>query len=392
MGTFHSISYKILRMNSELLKGNYNSNFSIYDPTDQLKIIKNIIKINDLDLNKYEPSRIRGKIDSLKNSLLYDEWEFEDDKEEQIIKTYQSKIESLNAMDFGDLILKFYELLTINKNFKERIQKLFKYVFVDEYQDTNIIQFRLINVISSINKNLFAVGDEDQSIYGWRGANIENILQFKKFYPNTKIYKLEQNYRSTPQILNVSNLLISNNSERLEKNMWTENVKKENVKLWSFNDDREEAKHIAREILKNLDLYRYEDVAVFYRTNAQSRVLEEELRKANIKYKIYGNISFYERSEVKDCISFLKFIVNPDDEIAFDRIINLPSRGIGKKTIEKIKKISIQEDQNYYKSFSYIIENNIFSKKNYKKSRTLENSINNFKKNLDEFSSVSESF
>ena len=145
--------------------------------------------------------------------------------------------------------------------------------------------------------------------------------------------------------------------------MWTENVKKENVKLWSFNDDREEAKHIAREILKNLDLYRYEDVAVFYRTNAQSRVLEEELRKANIKYKIYGNISFYERSEVKDCISFLKFIVNPDDEIAFDRIINLPSRGIGKKTIEKIKKISIQEDQNYYKSFSYIIENNIFQKK-----------------------------
>ena len=189
-------------------------------------------------------------------------------------------------MDFGDLILKFYELLTINKNFKERIQKLFKYVFVDEYQDTNIIQFRLINVISSINKNLFAVGDEDQSIYGWRGANIENILQFKKFYPNTKIYKLEQNYRSTPQILNVSNLLISNNSERLEKNMWTENVKKENVKLWSFNDDREEAKHIAREILKNLDLYRYEDVAVFYRTNAQSRVLEEELRKQilNIKF------------------------------------------------------------------------------------------------------------
>ncbi len=392
MGTFHSISYKILRMNFELLKGNYNSNFSIYDPTDQLKIIKNIIKINDLDLNKYEPSRIRGKIDSLKNSLLYDEWEFEDDKEEQIIKTYQSKLESLNAMDFGDLILKFYELLTINKNFKERIQKLFKYVFVDEYQDTNIIQFRLINIISSINKNLFAVGDEDQSIYGWRGANIENILQFKKFYPETKIYKLEQNYRSTPQILNVSNLLISNNSERLEKNMWTENVKKENVKLWSFNDDREEAKHIAREIMKNLDLYKYEDVAVFYRTNAQSRVLEEELRKANIKYKIYGNISFYERSEVKDCISFLKFIVNPDDEIAFDRIINLPSRGIGKKTIEKIKNISIQEDQNYYKLFSYIIENNIFSKKIIKSLELLENCIKNFKINLDEFSSISESF
>ena len=166
MGTFHSISYKILRINSELLKGNYNSNFSIYDPTDQLKIIKNIIKTNDLDLNKYEPAKIRGKIDSLKNSLLYDEWEFEDDKEEQIIKTYQSKLESLNAMDFGDLILKFYELLTINNNFKERIQKLFKYVFVDEYQDTNIIQFRLINIISNPDKNLFAVGDEDQSIYG----------------------------------------------------------------------------------------------------------------------------------------------------------------------------------------------------------------------------------
>ena len=349
MGTFHSISYKILRINSELLRGNYNSNFSIYDPTDQLKIIKNIIKINDLDLNKYEPAKIRGKIDSLKNSLLYDEWEFEDDKEEQIIKTYQSKLESLNAMDFGDLILKFYELLTINNNFKERIQKLFKYVFVDEYQDTNIIQFRLINIISNPDKNLFAVGDEDQSIYGWRGANIENILQFKKFYPDTKVYKLEQNYRSTPQILNVSNHLISNNSERLEKNMWTENVKKENVKLWSFDDDREEAKHVAKEILKNLNVFKYEDIAVFYRTNAQSRVLEEELRKANIKYKIYGNISFYERSEVKDCISFLKFIINPEDEIAFDRIINLPPRGLGKKTVEKIKNISVKENENHYK-------------------------------------------
>ena len=208
---------------------------------------------------------------------MYDEWEFDDEKELQIAKKYQLALEQSNSMDFGDLILKFYELMTKNESFKVKMQNLFKYVFVDEYQDTNIIQFKLINLLASPEKNLFAVGDEDQSIYGWRGANIDNILNFKKYFPETKIYKLEQNYRSTPQILNVSNSLIMNNSERLEKKMWTSNSAGSMVDLQEYSDDREEAKSIACKIYDNKKNYKFQDVAVFYRTNAQSRVLEESL-------------------------------------------------------------------------------------------------------------------
>jgi len=392
IGTFHSISYKILRLNSDYIVGNYNKNFSIYDPSDQLKVIKSIIKDNDLDLNRYDPSKIRSKIDSLKNSLLYDEWEFDDEIEQKIIQTYQTRLETLNAMDFGDLILKFYELLTKNNNFKQKMQNLFKYVFVDEYQDTNNIQFRLINIISNPQRNLFVVGDEDQSIYGWRGANIENILQFKKFFPDTEVYKLEQNYRSTPEILNVSNSLISKNKERLEKKMWTINKKGNPVKLVSFEDDRTEAKYVARNILSEKSTFPFKDIAIFYRTNAQSRVLEDELRRANIKYRIFGNISFYERAEVKDCISYLKFITNKNDEIAFDRIINNPTRGIGLKTLQKIKLIASQENINLFETIKKIRTEKTFSNKiNIAISKLIE-SIDFFIEDIDKFSSLSEAF
>ena len=392
IGTFHSISYKILRLNSDYIVGNYNKNFSIYDPSDQLKVIKSIIKDNDLDLNRYDPSKIRSKIDSLKNSLLYDEWEFDDEIEQKIIQTYQTRLETLNAMDFGDLILKFYELLTKNNNFKQKMQNLFKYVFVDEYQDTNNIQFRLINIISNPQRNLFVVGDEDQSIYGWRGANIENILQFKKFFPDTEVYKLEQNYRSTPEILNVSNSLISKNTERLEKKMWTINKKGNPVKLVSFEDDRTEAKYVARNILSEKSTFPFKDIAIFYRTNAQSRVLEDELRRANIKYRIFGNISFYERAEVKDCISYLKFITNKNDEIAFDRIINNPTRGIGLKTLKKIKLIASQENINLFETIKKIRTEKTFSNKiNIAISKLIE-SIDFFIEDIDKFSSLSEAF
>ena len=392
IGTFHSISYKILRLNSDYVVGNYNKNFSIYDPSDQLKVIKSIIKDNDLDLNRYDPSKIRSKIDSLKNSLLYDEWEFDDEIEQKIIQTYQTRLETLNAMDFGDLILKFYELLTKNNNFKQKMQNLFKYVFVDEYQDTNNIQFRLINIISNPQRNLFVVGDEDQSIYGWRGANIENILQFKKFFPDTEVYKLEQNYRSTPEILNVSNSLISKNTERLEKKMWTINKKGNPVKLVSFEDDRTEAKYVARNILSEKSTFPFKDIAIFYRTNAQSRVLEDELRRANIKYRIFGNISFYERAEVKDCISYLKFITNKNDEIAFDRIINNPTRGIGLKTLQKIKLIASQENINLFETIKKIRTEKTFSNKiNIAISKLIE-SIDFFIEDIDKFSSLSEAF
>ena len=392
VGTFHSISYKILRINSEMLGSTFNSSFSIYDPSDQLKLLKKIIKDLGLDNNKYDPSRMRGKIDSLKNTYLYDEWEFEDEKELEIAKKYQSTLEQSNSMDFGDLILKFYELMTKNESFKTKMQNLFKYVFVDEYQDTNVIQFKLINLLASPEKNLFAVGDEDQSIYGWRGANIDNILNFKKYFPETKIYKLEQNYRSTPQILNVSNSLIMNNSERLEKKMWTNNLAGSMVDLQEYPDDREEARSIAHKIYINKKKYKYKDVAVFYRTNAQSRVLEEEFRKLGVQYRIFGSISFYERSEVKDCLSYLKFISNPNDEIAFDRIINIPSRGIGKKTLEKIKAIFQNSEENFLQTLETCLNSNIFSKKTFVSIGKLIEEIRSFKLNLVTNNSISESF
>ncbi len=392
VGTFHSISYKILRINSGMLGSTFNSSFSIYDPSDQLKLLKKIIKDLGLDNNKYDPSRMRGKIDSLKNTYLYDEWEFEDEKELEIAKKYQSTLEQSNSMDFGDLILKFYELMTKNESFKAKMQNLFKYVFVDEYQDTNVIQFKLINLLASPEKNLFAVGDEDQSIYGWRGANIDNILNFKKYFPETKIYKLEQNYRSTPQILNVSNSLIMNNSERLEKKMWTNNLAGSMVDLQEYPDDREEAKSIAHKIYINKKKYKYQDVAVFYRTNAQSRVLEEEFRKLGVQYRIFGSISFYERSEVKDCLSYLKFISNPNDEIAFDRIINIPSRGIGKKTLEKIKAIFQNSEENFLQTLEICLNSNIFSKKTFVSIGKLIEEIRSFKLNLVTNNSISESF
>ena len=392
VGTFHSISYKILRINSGMLGSTFNSSFSIYDPSDQLKLLKKIIKDLGLDNNKYDPSRMRGKIDSLKNTYLYDEWEFEDEKELEIAKKYQSTLEQSNSMDFGDLILKFYELMTKNESFKTKMQNLFKYVFVDEYQDTNVIQFKLINLLASPEKNLFAVGDEDQSIYGWRGANIDNILNFKKYFPETKIYKLEQNYRSTPQILNVSNSLIMNNSERLEKKMWTNNLAGSMVDLQEYPDDREEARSIAHKIYINKKKYKYRDVAVFYRTNAQSRVLEEEFRKLGVQYRIFGSISFYERSEVKDCLSYLKFISNPNDEIAFDRIINIPSRGIGKKTLEKIKAIFQNSEENFLQTLETCLNSNIFSKKTFVSIGKLIEEIRSFKLNLVTNNSISESF
>ena len=392
VGTFHSISYKILRINSGMLGSTFNSSFSIYDPSDQLKLLKKIIKDIGLDNNKYDPSRMRGKIDSLKNTYLYDEWEFEDEKELEIAKKYQSTLEQSNSMDFGDLILKFYELMTKDESFKIKMQNLFKYVFVDEYQDTNAIQFKLINLLASPEKNLFAVGDEDQSIYGWRGANIDNILNFKKFFPETKIYKLEQNYRSTPQILNVSNSLIMNNSERLEKKMWTKNLAGSMIDLQEYPDDREEARSIAHKIYINKKKYKYQDVAVFYRTNAQSRVLEEEFRKLGVQYRIFGSISFYERSEVKDCLSYLKFISNPNDEIAFDRIINIPSRGIGKKTLEKIKAIFQNSEENFLQTLETCLNSNIFSKKTFVSIGKLIDEISTFKLNLVINNSISESF
>ena len=389
MGTFHSISYKILRIFVQELSPDYKKGFTIYDSNDQTKLLKETIKYLDLDINQHPPALIKTIIDNLKNSRPYDEWNIEDKNRKNIIETYQRKLKENNSMDFGDLILNCYQLVSKNKKVRDYLRKTFKYVLIDEYQDTNEIQFKLIKLLLNEKKNLFVVGDDNQLIYGWRGASVDTILNFESLFPKTKLYKLEQNYRSTPQILDVANSLIANNKKRMDKDLWTSNPKGDLVELTSHRSDIDEAKHVAKKIKDCLEIFRLNDIAVFYRTNAQSRVLEDELRKSKIKYKIFGNISFYERAEIKDMICYLRFIANPNDSIAFNRIINTPSRGIGAKTLQKMIDIKT-EDMTYIDLLKLSLDSNVFSKKSEAMVRKFIYAIDNFVVSLNNNVLISE--
>ena len=362
MGTFHSISYKILRIFINELNPDYKKGFTIYDSSDQTRLLKDTIKSLDLDLDQYPPALIKTIIDGLKNSTPYGEWVIEDKNRKKIIDTYQKRLKENNAMDFGDLILNCYELILKSEKVKNYLSKTFQYILVDEYQDTNDIQFKLIKLLLNSEDNLFVVGDDNQLIYGWRGASVDTILNFETLFPKTVIYKLEQNYRSTPQILDVANNLISNNKKKMEKNLWTSNPKGDLVELTSQRSDIAEAEYVANKIKEYSGDYKLSDVAIFYRTNAQSRVLEDQLRKKKIQYKIFGNISFYDRAEIKDLVCYLRLIVNPEDGIAFNRIINTPARGIGAKTLQKLMNLK-KEDVSYLDLLYVGVDHKIFSKK-----------------------------
>ncbi len=391
MGTFHSISYKILRIFIDELAPKYKKGFAIYDTSDQTRLLKDVIKSLDLDLDQYSPQLIKSIIDTLKNSLPYDEWSIEDKNRKKIIETYQKKLEENNAMDFGDLILNCYELVSKNAKVKNYLRKIFKYILIDEYQDTNEIQFKLIKQLLTKEENLFAVGDDNQLIYGWRGASVENILNFESLFPKTRIYKLEQNYRSTPQILDVANKLIANNIKRMDKNLWTSNENGDRVELVSHYSDIIESEYVAKKILEYKEDFKLNEIAVFYRTNAQSRVLEDSLRKKKINYRIFGNISFYERAEIKDIVCYLRLISNPDDSVAFNRIINTPPRGIGAKTLQKMINLK-DEGSNYIDLLRICLDSKVFSKKSEILVRKLIESIDNFLLNLKKSQSISESF
>ena len=362
MGTFHSISYKILRIFINELNPDYKKGFTIYDSSDQTRLLKDTIKSLDLDLDQYPPALIKTIIDGLKNSTPYGEWVIEDKNRKKIIDTYQKRLKENNAMDFGDLILNCYELILKSEKVKNYLSKTFQYILVDEYQDTNDIQFKLIKLLLNSEDNLFVVGDDNQLIYGWRGASVDTILNFETLFPKTVIYKLEQNYRSTPQILDVANNLISNNKKKMEKNLWTSNPKGDLVELTSQRSDIAEAEYVASKIKEYSGDYKLSDVAIFYRTNAQSRVLEDQLRKKKIQYKIFGNISFYDRAEIKDLVCYLRLIVNPEDGIAFNRIINIPARGIGAKTLQKLMNLK-KVDVSYLDLLYVGVDHKIFSKK-----------------------------
>jgi DNA helicase-2/ATP-dependent DNA helicase PcrA len=347
IGTFHSVFARILR--TEATRLGYPSNFTIYDTDDAKSVVKAVINEMNLDDKHYKPNVVYNRISAAKNALV-GPGEYANDyhlqQEDmrgnkpaigQIYDAYVKRCFKNGAMDFDDLLLKFYELL---KNFPDclsRYQHKFKYILIDEYQDTNPAQYEVIKLLGAMHENVCVVGDDAQSIYSFRGATIENILQFQKDYDNVKVVKLEQNYRSTQTILKVANDVIANNKGQIEKTLFTENSEGEKIKLVRTMSDNEEGKYVADTIQeqKLRNHFNNRDFAILYRTNAQSRAFEESLRRMAIPYTIYGGMSFYQRKEVKDLVAYLRLIVNPNDEEALKRIINYPARGIGKTTIDK---------------------------------------------------------
>ncbi len=348
MGTFHSIFAKILRKESKLI--NYPSSFSIYDTQDSKNLIKTICKEINLDPKVYKPNEVLSRISYAKNNLVTASnyannfQTRESDKKSQkpeiyrIYQIYENRCRTAAAMDFDDLLLKTNMLFDQFPKALKKYQEKFKYILVDEYQDTNFSQYLIIKKLADAHHNLCVVGDDAQSIYAFRGARIENIFNFKKDYPENKVFKLEQNYRSTQNIVNAANSVIDKNKNQLRKNIFSDNETGNKIKLFEAYTDHEEGYLIANQIngKRYSDHDKFSDFAILYRTNAQSRILEEALRKKNIPYKIYGGLSFYQRKEIKDILAYFRLIINPLDDEAFRRIINYPKRGIGTTTLNKV--------------------------------------------------------
>ena len=345
LGTFHAISVKFLRRHAEAI--GLKSNFTILDTDDQKKLIRNISKAENIDVKKISPQFILALIDQWKNKgLLPDDVKLSKKYifENQILKVYkiyQNKIRDLNSCDFGDLILYCVKLFEKNPDIRKIYSNNFKYILVDEYQDTNFIQNKWLNLIVNKNQNICCVGDDDQSIYSWRGAEIKNFLSFDKVYPDCKIFRLEQNYRSTKNILDAASFLISHNKDRLGKKLWSESEKGELVKVDCYKNGKEEAQGVGDIIEKqNKEKYSLNDIAILVRAIYQTREFEERFLKIGLNYRIIGGIKFYERAEVKDAICYLRVINQKFDDLAFERIINMPRRGLGEATIKQLYNFS----------------------------------------------------
>jgi DNA helicase-2/ATP-dependent DNA helicase PcrA len=347
IGTFHSVFARVLRVEAEKL--GYPNNFTIYDTDDAKAVVKTVVQELNLDDKHYKPSSVYNRISSAKNALVGPEEYARDyylQQEDmranrpaisQIYSAYVKRCFKNGAMDFDDLLLKFYELLTKIPEALSKYQRKFQYILIDEYQDTNPAQYEIIKLLGAQHENVCVVGDDAQSIYSFRGATIQNILQFQKDYEDVTVVKLEQNYRSTQSILNIANEVIKNNKGQIPKVLWTENATGEKIKLVRTMTDNEEGKFVADTIQEQRlrNHYHNKDFAILYRTNAQSRAFEESLRRMGIPYTMYGGISFYQRKEVKDLVAYLRVIVNPKDEESLKRIINYPARGIGKTSVDK---------------------------------------------------------
>ena len=348
MGTFHSIFARILRIEAEKL--GYPTNFTIYDADDSKKVISNIIKEKNLDKDIYKAKSVAGRISSLKNNLITPKAYFQNGELQaqdssakmpmfgEIYQAYTERCFRAGCMDFDDLLLKTNELMYKFPDVLAKYQSRFKYILVDEYQDTNHSQYLIVKALAAKYENICIVGDDAQSIYAFRGANIRNILNFQKDYPDTKLFKLEQNYRSTNNIVQAANSIIEKNKDQIQKNVWTQNSGGEKIIVHKSISDTDEGNYIATNVWQTAmnEGAKHDDFCILYRTNAQSRSFEDALRKKNIPYKIYGGLSFYQRKEIKDVLAYLRLVINPKDEEAFRRVINYPARGIGATTLAKL--------------------------------------------------------
>jgi DNA helicase-2/ATP-dependent DNA helicase PcrA len=364
VSTFHSLCVRILRQDIEKLNDKYTRRFTIYDQDDQLRLLKQAIRDLGYDEKYIAPRATQSAISSAKNrgedpTAFAARAEYQDERRAVMAKVYEmyeARLHGNNALDFDDLLIKAVRLLRDVDEVREKYNNKFRYILVDEYQDTNALQFALISLITQKTQNIAVVGDEDQSIYKWRGADISNILNFEKHFPKTKTIRLEQNYRSTQTILDVAGAVVKNNLERKGKNLWTSNPRGGRIGYYQAFDAEAEARWVAQKIVEHRREERDIRSAVLYRTNSQSRVFEEAMRRAGLQYNIIGGFSFYERMEVRDIIAYLKLALNPNDSIALGRVINSPPRGIGKTTIDEIERRAKDYELSLWETIANVIE------------------------------------
>lgn len=363
VGTFHGLSHRLLRAHWK--EANLPQSFQILDSDDQLRIIKRVHRNLNLDEAKWPPKQSqwyinKKKDEGLRPSEIVDDNHYHSDILIQVYRAYEEVCQRSGLVDFAELILRALELLEKNSNISEHYQNRFRHILVDEFQDTNTIQYRWLQAFAGRNASIMAVGDDDQSIYSWRGAKIENIHRFSRDFNNVMTIRLEQNYRSTQTILDAANAVIENNSDRLGKNLWTDSGQGEKITLYAAFNERDEAYFVVNTIqnLMRRGDYRYQDIAILYRSNAQSRVFEEKFIDAQIPYRIYGGLKFFERMEIKDALAYLRLLANRDDDAAFERVINTPTRGIGNTTLDTLRETARNNGASLWQSAEFLAEGN----------------------------------
>lgn len=367
INTFHSFCVRVLKRHLTMLE--YKPFFTIYDSSDQLALVKKVCQQLNINDKIYPPKNFQSRISSAKMNGLTPEKiskgnrSLMDTKTFEVFKTYEQEMKKANALDFDDLLLKTHELFLMYPDLLKEYQNKFKYIMVDEYQDTNHIQYLLVKMLAQAHRNLCVVGDEDQSIYSWRGADIKNILDFEQDFPEAKVIKLEENYRSTSNIVQAATAVIKNNQQRKDKTLFTNNNPGDQIEVHEERNEYDEARFVAKTIQAMISEGEgsYQDYAVFYRTNSQSRVLEEQLRTSSIPYRLVGGVRFYERMEIKDILGYLKISLNPADDMAAKRIINVPTRGIGKTTVEKIETLAFENQITFLNGIQKAIDTKIFN-------------------------------